>query len=141
MELSFVEKEDIMELNEGLLKRLFKEVLDVDVQTPFRRLTYKEAMERYGSDKPDTRFGMELKDIGDLVADSEFKVFADALANDGIVRAINGAGLGEKLSRKEIDSLGEFVKTYRAKGLAWINITAGCEITNSEVLNDEELEV
>ncbi|MGI6584456.1 MAG: aspartate--tRNA ligase [Gracilibacteraceae bacterium] len=140
MELSFVEKEDIMELNEGLLKRLFKEVLDVDVQTPFRRLTYKEAMERYGSDKPDTRFGMELKDIGDLVADSEFKVFADALANDGIVRAINGAGLGEKLSRKEIDSLGEFVKTYRAKGLAWINITAGgVKSPIAKFLKDEEL--
>jgi len=140
MELSFVEKEDVMEVNEGLLKRLFKEVLDVDVQTPFKRLTYKEAMERYGSDKPDTRFGLELKDIGDLVADSEFKVFAETHANGGIIRAINAEGLGAKLSRKDIDSLGEFVKTYRAKGLAWINITPeGVKSPIAKFLKDEEL--
>ncbi|HOS68567.1 MAG TPA: aspartate--tRNA ligase [Bacillota bacterium] len=140
MELSFVEKEDIMEVNEGLLKRLFKEVLDVEIQTPFKRLTYKEAMERYGSDKPDTRFGLELKDIGDLVADSEFKVFAETHANGGIIRAINAEGLGAKLSRKDIDSLGEFVKTYRAKGLAWINITSeGVKSPIAKFLKDEEL--
>ena len=140
MELSFVEKEDIMEVNEGLLKRLFKEVLDVEIQTPFKRLTYKEAMERYGSDKPDTRFGLELKDIGDLVADSEFKVFAETYANGGIIRAINAEGLGAKLSRKDIDSLGEFVKTYRAKGLAWINITSeGVKSPIAKFLKDNEL--
>ena len=140
MELSFVEKEDVMEVNEGLLKRLFKEVLDVDIKTPFKRLTYKEAMERYGSDKPDTRFGLELKDIGDLVADSEFKVFAETYANGGIIRAINAEGLGAKLSRKDIDSLGEFVKTYRAKGLAWINITSeGVKSPIAKFLKDEEL--
>ena len=140
MELSFVEKEDVMEVNEGLLKRLFKEVLDVDIKPPFKRLTYKEAMERYGSDKPDTRFGLELKDIGDLVADSEFKVFAETHANGGIIRAINAEGLGAKLSRKDIDSLGEFVKTYRAKGLAWINITSeGVKSPIAKFLKDEEL--
>lgn len=140
MELSFVEKEDVMELNEGLLKKVFKEVLNVEIETPFKRLTYKEAMERYGSDKPDTRFGLELKEIGDLVKDSEFKVFADTLANGGIVKAINAEGLGEKLSRKEIDSLGEFVKTYRAKGLAWINITSeGIKSPIAKFLKEEEL--
>lgn len=140
MELSFVDKEDVMEINEGLLKRLFKEVLDIEISTPFKRLTYKEAMERYGSDKPDTRFGMELKEIGDVVTNSEFKVFADTLANGGIVKAINAEGLGEKLSRKEIDSLGEFVKTYRAKGLAWINITSeGVKSPIAKFLKEEEL--
>lgn len=140
MELSFVEKEDVMELNEGLLKKLFKEVLDVEITTPFKVLTYKEAMERYGSDKPDTRFGLELKEIGDVVAKSEFKVFADTLANGGIIKAINAEGLGEKLSRKEIDSLGEFVKTYRAKGLAWINITSeGVKSPIAKFLKEEEL--
>jgi aspartyl-tRNA synthetase len=140
MELSFVEKEDVMEINEGLLKKLFKEVLNVEIATPFKILTYKEAMERFGSDKPDTRFGLELKDIGDLVAGSEFKVFADTLANGGIVKAINAEGLGEKLSRKEIDSLGEFVKTYRAKGLAWINITSeGIKSPIAKFLKEEEL--
>jgi aspartyl-tRNA synthetase len=140
MELSFVEKEDVMELNEGLLKRMFKEVLDVEIQTPFRKLTYKEAMERYGSDKPDTRFGLELKEIGDLVKNSEFKVFTDTLANGGIIKAINAERLGAKLSRKEIDSLGEFVKTYRAKGLAWINITSeGVKSPIAKFLKEEEL--
>ena len=140
MELSFVEKEDLMELNEGLLKKLFKEVLDVAIATPFKELTYKDAMERYGSDKPDTRFGLELKELGDVVAQSEFKVFADTLANGGIIKAINAEGLGEKLSRKEIDSLGEFVKTYRAKGLAWINITSeGVKSPIAKFLKEEEL--
>ncbi|HWQ29637.1 MAG TPA: aspartate--tRNA ligase [Negativicutes bacterium] len=140
MELSFVEKEDVMELNEGLLKTMFKQVLDVDIKTPFKVLTYKEAMERYGSDKPDTRFGLELKDIADLVATSEFKVFADTLANGGMIKAINAEGLGAKLSRKEIDALGEFVKTYRAKGLAWINITPeGIKSSIAKFLKEEEL--
>jgi len=140
MELSFVEQEDVMELNEGLLKKLFKEVLDIEIATPFKQLTYKEAMERFGSDKPDTRFGLELLEIGDLVAGSEFKVFAGALSDGGIIKAINAEGLGAKLSRKEIDSLGEFVKTYRAKGLAWINITSeGVKSPIAKFLKEEEL--
>jgi aspartyl-tRNA synthetase len=97
-------------------------------------------MERYGSDKPDTRFGLELKEIGDLVKNSEFKVFTDTLANGGIIKAINAERLGAKLSRKEIDSLGEFVKTYRAKGLAWINITSeGVKSPIAKFLKEEEL--
>ena len=109
IEMSFVDSEDVMRINEGLLKRFFK-VMNIEIKTPFIRLTYKEAMERYGSDKPDTRFEMELKDIDEQVAESEFKVFSDTIANGGIVRAINAEGLGGKLSRKEIDSLGEYVK-------------------------------
>lgn len=140
MELSFVDKEDVMEVNERLIRKLFKDILDIEVQLPLKQLTYKEAMDRFGSDKPDTRFGLELKDISDVVANAEFKVFADTLQNGGVVKAINAAGLGEKLSRKEIDSLGEFVKTYRAKGLAWINITAeGIKSPIAKFLKEEEL--
>lgn len=140
LEMSFVDREDVMAVNEGLLKRVFKEVLNMDIELPFKRLTYKEAMERYGSDKPDTRFGFELKDIGKAVANAEFKVFSDTLANGGMIKAINAEGLGEKLSRKEIDSLGEFVKTYKAKGLAWINITAeGIKSPIAKFLKEEEL--
>lgn len=120
MELSFIDTDTIITLNEGFLKRVFKEVLDVDVQTPFLRLPYKEAMDRFGSDKPDMRFGMEFNDISDVVADCGFKVFSDAVANGGSVRCIVAEGLSSKLTRKTLDSLGEYVKTYRAKGMAWI---------------------
>ena len=120
MELSFVEENDVMTLTEGLLKRVFKETLDVDVKTPIRRMCYKDAMENYGSDKPDLRFGMELKNISELVKDSEFSVFRDAIANGGSVRAIVAKNASDKFSRKDIDSLAEFIKTYRAKGLVWI---------------------
>ena len=119
MEMSFIEAEDVMTLNEGLVKRVFKELLNVDVETPIRRMPYREAMEKYGSDKPDLRFGMEITDISDIVKDADFSVFKDAIANGGSVRAIkvdNGANFG----RKDIDRFGEFVKTYKAKGLAWI---------------------
>lgn len=140
MELSFVDADDVMKVNEGLLQRLFKEILGLDIPVPFSRLTYKEAMERFGSDKPDTRFGLELKEIGDLVANSEFKVFADAIANKGLVKAINAEGIGAKISRKEIDSLGEYVKVYKAKGLAWINITEeGIKSPIAKFLKEEEM--
>ncbi|OGO78942.1 MAG: aspartate--tRNA ligase [Clostridiales bacterium GWB2_37_7] len=140
MELSFVDADDVMKVNEGLLHRLFKEVLHLDIQLPFDRLTYKEAMERYGSDKPDTRFGLEIKDIADIVANVEFKVFADAIANNGLIKAINAEGIGAKISRKEIDSLGEYVKVYRAKGLAWINITEeGIKSPIAKFLKEEEM--
>lgn len=122
LEMSFVEAEDVMTINEGFMKRLFKEVLDIDIKTPFLRMDYKEAMDRYGSDKPDNRFGLELKDISDLVKDVEFVVFKSALDMGGTVRAINGEGMGAKLSRKEIDALGEYVKTIGGKGLAYIVI-------------------
>ncbi len=100
-------------------------MLDVDVQTPFLRLPYRDAMNRFGSDKPDTRFGMEFIDLSDEVKDCGFKVFTDAVANGGSVRCIVAEGLGEKLTRKTLDSLTEYVKTYRAKGMAWIVVEEG----------------
>ena len=119
MELSFVEIEDVMDINERMMQKVFKDLMNVDIQLPLPRMTYKEAMERFGSDKPDVRFGMELKNISDVVAGTEFVVFKSALENGGSVRAINAKGCGS-FPRKKIDSLVEFVKTYRAKGLAWI---------------------
>ena len=122
LEMSFVNVEDVLNINEGFVKKAFKEALDVDIQTPFPRLSYQEAMDRYGSDKPDIRFGLELIDISDLVADCGFKVFSDTVKNGGSVRAINAKGCGAKFSRREIDSLAEFVKIYKAKGMAWIAV-------------------
>ena len=121
MELSFVEIEDVMDINERMMQKVFKDLMNVDIQLPLPRMTYKEAMERFGSDKPDVRFGMELKNISDVVAGTEFVVFKSALEAGGSVRAINATGCGS-FPRKKIDSLVEFVKTYRAKGLAWIAI-------------------
>ena len=121
LEMSFVDVEDVIRVNEGFIQRVFREILDIELPVPFKRLTYKEAMERFGSDKPDTRFGLELKNVSDIVKDSGFKVFSDTIANGGCVRAINAKGAGT-FSRKEIDALGETVKTYGAKGLAWIVI-------------------
>lgn len=121
MELSFVDIDDVIEVNERLLHKLFKETVGVDVTLPIQRMPYKEAMERFGSDKPDIRFGMELVNISDLSSNTEFKVFNDALGTGGSVRAINAKGCAD-FGRKEIDRLGEFVKTYKAKGLAWIAI-------------------
>jgi aspartyl-tRNA synthetase len=121
MELSFVEIEDVMDINERMMQKVFKDLMNVDIQLPLPRMTYKEAMERFGSDKPDVRFGMELKNISDVVAGTDFVVFKSALEAGGSVRAINATGCGS-FPRKKIDSLVEFVKTYRAKGLAWIAI-------------------
>ena len=120
MEFSFADIDTVIEVNEGFLKRVYKEVLGKDIKTPFLRLPYCEAMDRFGSDKPDARFGMELIDISDEVKDCDFKVFTGAIENGGSVRCINAKGLGSSLSRKTLDSLTEYVKTYRAKGLAWI---------------------
>ena len=117
-EFSFATQEDVIETNERFLQRVFKEFLGIELSLPLPRLTYAEAMERFGSDKPDLRFGFELKNISDIVSSSEFKVFSGAISAGGSVRAIKIDG-GAKLSRKEIDSLTEYVKTYRAKGLAW----------------------
>jgi aspartyl-tRNA synthetase len=121
LEMSFVEEEDVQSVNEGFLKRLFKETLDVDIALPLPRLKYADAMARYGSDKPDTRFGMELTDISDVVKSSGFSVFQNVLASGGSVRAINAKGASASFSRKALDALVEFVKTYRAKGLIWMN--------------------
>ncbi|HHV29399.1 MAG TPA: aspartate--tRNA ligase [Clostridium sp.] len=120
LEMSFVNVEDVLTINEGFIKKVFKEAIDVDLETPFLRMPYREAMERFGSDKPDIRFGFELVNLSDLAENCGFKVFADAVKNGGSVRAINAKGCGSKFSRKEIDALGEFVKTYGARGLAWI---------------------
>ncbi len=121
LEMSFVGEEDVMALTEGMIKHLFKAVLDRDLTTPFPRLTYAEAMDRFGLDKPDMRFGLELKDVSDIVAGSGFKVFADVVKKGGIVKALNAKGCID-FSRKEIDDLTNFVAIYRAKGLAWIKV-------------------
>ena len=122
LEMSFVEVDDVIAVNEGFLKRVFGEVLGIDVPTPIRRMTWREAMDRFGSDKPDLRFGMELKDISDLAADCGFRVFTEPVAAGGSVRLINVTGGAEKFPRKQVDSLVEFVKTYGAKGLAWVKL-------------------
>jgi len=121
MELSFVDIDDVIDVNERLLAKLWKDILGTEIQTPFRRITWQEAMDRYGSDKPDTRFGMELKDISDLVKTCGFSVFTGAIENGGSVRAINAEGQGN-MPRKKIDALAEFAKTYGAKGLAYLAV-------------------
>lgn len=121
MEMSFVDSErDVTGVMEGLISKIFKDVKNIDIKEPFKTLTYKEAMDRFGSDKPDTRFSLELTDISDLVKDCGFQVFTGAVKNGGSVRMINAKGFFDKLSRRDIDALTEFAKSYRAKGLAWI---------------------
>ena len=139
MEMSFVEEEDVMAMNEGFVKYVFKQILDIDIELPLRRMKYNDAMARYGSDKPDTRFGLEIQDLSDLLAGCEFKVFAGALENGkGSVRAINAKGAASKFTRKEIDRLTELVKTYRAKGLAWTRLTPEGESSSYEKFLTEE---
>ena len=141
MELSFVDIDDVIDVNERLLKSLFKEVLDVDIELPIKRMTYKEAMERYGSDKPDTRFGMELVNVSDVVKDCEFGVFANAIKDGGTVRGINATGQGN-MPRKKIDKLVEFVKGIGLKGLAYIQIADDGSIKSSfaKFMKDEEMD-
>ena len=122
LEMSFVNEDDVLTCQEGFLKRVFKEILDVDVPAPFQRMPWREAMDRFGSDKPDLRFGFELKDISDLVKDCGFAVFSDAVKAGGSVRLINVDGHAADFPRKKIDKLQEYVKTYRAKGLAWTRL-------------------
>jgi aspartyl-tRNA synthetase len=124
IETSFLSQEDIMGMMETMMSKLMKEVKGVDIPAAFPRMTYDEAMSRYGSDKPDTRFGLELVDLSEIVKDSGFKVFAAAVANGGQVKAINVKGAAEKYSRKDIDALTEFVAVYGAKGLAWLKVDA-----------------
>ncbi|EMR05849.1 Aspartate--tRNA ligase [Bhargavaea cecembensis DSE10] len=122
MEMSFVEMEDVIGLNEALIQKVMKDVKGVKVSAPFQRMTYDEAMARYGSDKPDVRFGLELQDVSEVVADSAFKVFAGAVSSGGQVKAINVKGAAGDYSRKDIDALGEFAGRYGAKGLAWMKV-------------------
>ena len=141
MELSFVDVEDILEINEGLFKRLFKDVLGQDLETPFERMTYKDAMNKYGSDKPDVRFDMQIQDLSELVKDCDFKVFTDAVANGGSVRAIVAKGAASTLTRKEIDKLTEFVRGIGAKGLAfvrWVEDAPACSF--AKFMKEGELE-
>ena len=125
LEMSFVDEDDVMTINEGFIKHLFKTVMNIDVQTPFKRLTYKEAMDRFGSDKPDNRFGLELVDLTEILKETEFKVFGEAISKGGSVRAINVKNSADVLTRKEIDKLTDIVKTYKGKGLAFSRFVNG----------------
>lgn len=140
MELSFVDIDDVIDVNERFLKKLFKEVLDVDVKLPIQRMTWIEAMNRFGSDKPDIRFGMELKDISDIVKDCGFGVFTGALEAGGTVRGINVKGQGA-MPRKKIDALVDFAKGYGAKGLAYMSIGDNGEVKSSfsKFMKEEEI--
>jgi aspartyl-tRNA synthetase len=123
IETSFLSMDEIIAMNERLLTQVMKDVKGIDVVTPFPRMSYKEAMDRFGSDKPDVRFGLELKQLSDVVKDSAFGVFANAVANGGEVKAINVKGAAANYSRKDIDALGEYAARYGAKGLAWLKVT------------------
>lgn len=140
MELSFVDIDDVIDVNERLLAKLWKEILGVEIKTPFKRMTWQEAMDRFGSDKPDTRFGFELKDISDVVKDCGFSVFTSALENGGSVRGINANGQGS-MPRKKIDALVEFAKGYGAKGLAYLAINEDGTYKSSfaKFMTEEEL--
>lgn len=137
-EMSFVTEDDVMTVNEGLIKRLWKEILNIDVATPFVRMPWDEAMGRFGSDKPDTRFGLEIQDVSSVFAGTGFKPFADALASGGTIRAINAKGMADRLTRKNIDKLGDVAKTYGAKGLAYSRLTAENTTSSFEKFLTEE---
>ncbi|WP_337135166.1 aspartate--tRNA ligase [Staphylococcus aureus] len=122
IEMSFVDQEDVMQMGEEMLKKVVKEVKGVEINDAFPRMTYKEAMRRYGSDKPDTRFEMELIDVSQLGRDMDFKVFKDTVENDGEIKAIVAKGAAEQYTRKDMDALTEFVNIYGAKGLAWVKV-------------------
>ena len=141
MELSFVDVDDVIDVNERFLAYLFKEVLDVDVKLPIQRITWQEAMDRFGSDKPDMRFGIELHDVSEVVRDCDFVVFKSALENGGSVRGINAEGQGG-MPRKKIDKLVEFAKGYGAKGLAYIAIAEDGTRKSSfaKFMTDEEMD-
>lgn len=142
MELSFVDVDDVIDVNERYLAKLFKEVLDVDVQLPIQRITWQEAMDRFGSDKPDLRFGMELQDVTDVVKGCGFGVFTGAIENGGSVRGINAKGQGA-MPRKKIDKLTVFVKDYGAKGLAYIALQEDGTVKSSfaKFITEEEMSV
>ncbi|RGX13108.1 aspartate--tRNA ligase [Paraclostridium sordellii] len=142
-EMSFVEQEDVMSVMEKMVQRIFKEVLDVEVKLPLKKMTYAEAMERYGSDKPDTRFGYELTNISDLVANCGFGVFSNATKPGMSVRGINVKGKAEDFSKKQIGKLEDHAKTYKAKGLAWMKVGENREVTSpiAKFFTPEEITV
>ena len=140
LEMSFADSDDVIGMQEGLLKRIMKELKGIDIDTPFPRLTYKEAMERYGSDKPDTRFDIELNKLNDIFEESDFMVFKDALETGGDIRGISIPGGAAEFSRKKIDKLTDEAKHYGAKGLLWIKVEEdGFSSSASKFLNDGEL--
>ena len=140
IEMSFVDVDDIIEANEGLLAHIFKETMDIDIPLPLKRLSYKEAMDRFGSDKPDTRFGLELVNVSDIVENTGFKVFSSVVKNGGSVRAINAKGCVDKFARREIDALVDFVKIYGAKGMAWISMKGdGMQSPITKFFTDDEI--
>ncbi len=140
MELSFADEEDVMDVNERLLKRLFKEILDIDIQLPIQRMTWQEAMDRFGSDKPDMRFGMELKNVSEVVKDCGFSVFTGALEAGGSVRGINAEGQAA-MPRKKIDALVQTAKDFGAKGLAYLAVNEDGTYKSSfaKFMENEEL--
>lgn len=140
VEMSFVDIEEIIDINEKFLYKLFKEIKGIEIDLPIRRMTYKDAMESYGVDKPDLRFGLKLVDVSKQVETSEFKVFSSTIKNGGRVKGINVKDSAEKFSRKDISSLEEYTKTYGAKGLAWIKITdEGVTSPIAKFLSEEEV--
>lgn len=141
LEMSFVDMEDVLNIGEGYMKRVFKEALGVDIQLPLPRITYKEAMERFGSDKPDTRYGMELYDLSDIIKDCGFGVFSNTVKDGGSVRGITAKNAFKSLSRKEIDKLTDSVKGNGAKGLAWARIAEDGTVSSSfaKFITEDEL--
>lgn len=140
IEMSFVEEDDVLAMNERLVQRVFKDALNVDVALPLQRMPYREAMDRFGSDKPDTRFGFELKSLNEVLEKSEFQVFSGTLKDGGMIKAINANGKADDVSKKKIKNLEKFVKTYGAKGLAWIKLTdEGIESPIAKFLTDDEM--
>ncbi len=138
LEMSFVDRKDVMDIIEGMMKQLFKKILDTDLDIPFEQLSFSESVERFGSDKPDLRFGLELKEMADLAKKGNFKVFLDAINSGYRIKAINGKGMAG-LSRKEIDMLTEEVKSFGAKGLAWIKVKNGFESPIAKFFPEEIL--
>jgi aspartyl-tRNA synthetase len=138
LEMSFIEPEDVMAIGEGFIRDVYKRLQNIDIPTPFRRITWHEAMERFGSDKPDLRFGLELINLSDVLKDTEFRVFAGALSAGGSVRGINLKGKADVLSRKEIDKLTETLKAYGAQGLAWTRLTSNGESSSYEKFLSEQ---
>lgn len=141
VEMSFADQEQIMEICEGLLRRVFRDIAGYEISEPIEKMTYRTAMEKYGSDKPDLRFGMEINDISDIAKDCGFSVFSSATTSGGSVRGLLGKSMAQHLSRKEIDALTEVVKTYRAKGLAWLSLNQDGSVRSSfaKFLTEQEL--
>ncbi|MBQ7114309.1 MAG: aspartate--tRNA ligase [Clostridia bacterium] len=140
VEMSFVDVDDVLAINEGFIARLLKEIKDIDLELPLRRLSWQEAMDRFGSDKPDTRFGLELVNVTDIVKGCGFGVFTSAIEGGGSVRCINVKGGVDKFPRKKIDELVEFVKIYRAKGMAWMSLKPdGLQCSFAKFLTEEQI--